>query len=98
MLSRHIAGGFAAGLMTHYRGEVRRLRGEGDDIDQALADYRAAAANPEPPPQSFRGIGLICRQRGQREEAREAFRRYLELAPAAPDAAFIKTYVEELSP
>lgn len=97
LLSRHLANGVAPELVTFYRGEVHRLRGENGDLDLALADYRSAAGGGKPPPRAFRGIGLILRQRGERQAAAEALRRYLDLAPDAPDAAFIKTYIEELT-
>jgi predicted Zn-dependent protease len=85
-------------LVYHYRGEVYRLRGEEGDPARALADYRAAADLPQPPPQVFRGMGLIARQQGDLQEARRAFRRYLEQAPEAPDVALIESYLSEEDP
>lgn len=97
LLTRLVKRRNIAGLVHFHRGEVYRLRGEGGDQDLALADYRASAEAPNPPPAAFRGIGLIARQRGQSAEALQAFGRYLELAPEAPDSAFIKTYMSELN-
>lgn len=97
LLTRLITSGAAAGLTYYYRGELYRLRGNAGDQDSALADYRASAADSNPPAQAFRGIGLIARQRGQRLDAVQAFGRYLELAPDAPDSLFIKGYISELS-
>jgi predicted Zn-dependent protease len=97
LLSRQIERGYAAELMSYYRGETYRLRGQAGDLDLALADYQTAATGTNPPPPAFRGIGLISRQRGQRQEAIQALSRYLELAPDAPDAAFIKSYISELN-
>lgn len=95
LLSRHIARGYAPGLMHFHRGEIYRLRGNADDQELALADYRAAAASPNPPVRAYRGIGLIARRCGRNADAAQAFARYLELAPDAPDAALIKTYLSE---
>lgn len=78
------------------RGEVYRLRAKGNDLDNALADYQAAVAIGGAPPDTHRGLGLIYRQRNQAAAARESFERYLESAPAAPDSAMIKSYLEEL--
>jgi regulator of sirC expression with transglutaminase-like and TPR domain len=39
---------------------------------------------------------MIQRMRDQPAEARTNLLRYLELAPQAPDAGMIKSYVEEL--
>ncbi|MDO8933482.1 MAG: M48 family metallopeptidase [Rhodocyclaceae bacterium] len=97
LLSRHIAAGNSTGLMTFHRGEVYRLRGQVGDQELALADYLTSSLSANPPPPTFRGIGLISRQRGQRREAVQAFARYLELAPDAPDSSFIKAYISELS-
>lgn len=97
LLSRHVEHGFATELMTFYRGEAYRLRGQEGDLDRALTDYLAASRSSNPPPPAFRGIGLISRQRGQRQEAIQALTRYLDLAPQAPDASFIKSYITELS-
>lgn len=97
LLTRLLKRKAIAALVHFHRGEVYRLRGESGDLDLSLADYRAAVALPSPPPAAFRGIGLIARQRGQNAEALQAFGRYLELAPEAPDSAFIKTYMSELN-
>ncbi|MEY2633940.1 MAG: hypothetical protein RIR00_2594 [Pseudomonadota bacterium] len=83
-------------LIDFYRGELYRQRGQDGDQELALADYRRATQAPSPPAAAFRGIGLIARQRGRNDEARAAFSRYLELAPEAPDAAFIRNYLTEL--
>lgn len=84
------------GMIYCYRGEAHRLRGEAGDIDLALRDYGLAAQTPQPVPRAFRGIGLVERQRSRPVEAAQAFRRYLDLAPAAPDAGLIRSYLEEL--
>jgi predicted Zn-dependent protease len=96
LFSRRIASGNSPALARYYRGEVYRLRGQPGDLDLAWADYQAAAADATPPSPAFRGIGLLARQRGQKDEARQAFVRYLELAPDAPDSALIRAYLEEL--
>ena len=96
LLSRRVGNGDAGGLMQYYRGEVHRLRGAAGDHDLALKDYQAAVAGDRPPAPAFRGIGLVARQRGQKDEARQAFARYLDLAPEAPDAALIKSYISDL--
>lgn len=96
LFSRLIERGKIAGPAYFYRGETYRLRGEKGDLDLALSDYRQAIQLAGPPPQAHRGIGLIQRQRNQREEALSALSRYIELAPGAPDAELIKTYLLEL--
>ena len=78
------------------RAETYRLRGANDDLDKAIGDYKAALAIDGVPPEAYRGLGMIQRQRDQPAEARANLLRYIELAPQAPDAAMIKSYVEEL--
>jgi predicted Zn-dependent protease len=96
LLTRMLASVPAEPEYAFARGEVYRLRGGEADLDAALADYRAAATLGGEPPQAHRGMAMIFRARGQAREARESFRRYLELAPDAPDAPMIRNYVEEL--
>jgi predicted Zn-dependent protease len=78
------------------RGEVYRLRGGETDVQAALDDFRAAAALGNEPPETHRGLGMIYRQQKRGAEARASFDRYLELAPQAPDALMIRSYLEEL--
>jgi predicted Zn-dependent protease len=92
MLGRH---GNHPGLL-YYRGETRRLRAADGDLDRAQADLQAAAAAEAGPPQAYRALGQLYRSRNDPVAARESFSRYLERAPTAPDAALIKTYLDEL--
>jgi predicted Zn-dependent protease len=78
------------------RGETYRLRGGSEDLDKALADYKTALAVEGVPAEAYRGLGMIQRLRDQPAEARTNLLRYLELAPQAPDAGMIKSYVEDL--
>ena len=80
-----------------YRGELFRVRGEkGDDL-LAIAQYRQAISGPEAPPAAHRNLGLVLRRSGQKELARDAFQRYVELAPDANDRAMVDAYIQELS-
>lgn len=85
-----------APLALFHRGEVYRLRGDSGDAEQALADYVTASEMPNPPPEVFRGLGFVYRQRGQSKDAAQAFARYLQMAPSAPDTAFIQSYISDL--
>lgn len=80
------------------RGEVYRRRARQSDFDQesALEDFRAAIAAGHEPPQTHRSLGMIYRARKDAAAAQASFARYLELAPQAPDAAMVRTYIEEL--
>lgn len=82
--------------LLYARAEAKRLRGQDKDVEQALADLNAASALPEAPAQAHRSLGLLLRERKDNAGAAAAFTRYLEAAPAAPDAGLIKTYLSEL--
>lgn len=97
LLTRLIDGGRSVGYARFSRGEVYRLRGKDGDLDHAFSDYQAAAELGDAPPQAHRGIGLIARNRGDRNTARHALGRYLEQMPEAPDAALMRSYLSELN-
>lgn len=80
------------------RGEVFRMRSVEKDADAALADFRAAIAAGSEPAATHRSLGLMLRQRNETAEARSSLMKYLEMAPDAPDAALIKTYLAEMGP
>lgn len=81
---------------VYARGEVYRLRARDNDLDLAVADYLTAIAIGSEPPETHRGLGAIQRSRKQLAEARASYRRYLEVAPNAPDSPMIRSYLEEL--
>jgi beta-barrel assembly-enhancing protease len=78
------------GLLRFYEGEVWRLRGAKGDDALAGRSYAAAVAYPDAPPDAWRALGYQLIKEGRREEGQAALRRYLSLAPQAPDAAMIR--------
>lgn len=95
LLTRALARPAAQTEYLYARGEVYRLRGKESDLDASIADFKAAGAKGGEPPETHRALGLIYRARNQLPDAKASFQRYLELAPQAPDASMIKTYMEE---
>lgn len=95
LLTRALGRGVYQGEYLYARGEVYRLRAKEGDFEASFADFTAAAALGGEPPQTHRGLGLIHRARKAAPDAKASFQRYLELDPQAPDAAMIKTYIEE---
>ncbi|HEX5061203.1 MAG TPA: hypothetical protein VFV99_17675 [Kofleriaceae bacterium] len=68
------------------------------DTSGALASLRTAlAANPNHAP-TWRGLGLVFEKMGEKDQARVAYKRYLQLAPGAGDAEQIKGRLERLQP
>jgi predicted Zn-dependent protease len=85
--------GLADGPLYAAWGEVLRIRNDRGDRERALALYRQALARADAPPEAWRGLGLLLRRDGDAVAATAAFRRYLELAPDAPDAALVRSYL-----
>ncbi|HTL33824.1 MAG TPA: hypothetical protein VL326_11900 [Kofleriaceae bacterium] len=66
------------------------------DTAGALASLRTSlAANPNYAP-TWRGLGLVFEKMGEKEQARAAYKRYLQLAPGATDTEQIKGRLERL--
>jgi eukaryotic-like serine/threonine-protein kinase len=76
-------------LMT----EAERLLGQGEVVGACEKGEAHKRMSPTEP-RVHRFLGRCYMRAGQPERARESFRRYLELAPDAPDGAFIKSIVK----
>jgi len=57
---------------------------------RALALYREAVRQDPNAADAWRGLGAVSTHMGQPVDARRAFRKYLELAPRAPDAGRVR--------
>ncbi|MDQ3039032.1 MAG: M48 family metalloprotease [Pseudomonadota bacterium] len=84
------------GLLTFYLGEAHRRRGLGDDKGKAASLYAQAITLPGSPPAAWREHGFALRGSGNSTGARAALKRYLQLAPAAEDRAFVQRELERL--
>lgn len=73
--------------------DIHRRRNAEGDAALALAAYRRIADSPDAPAGAHRGIGLVLFKQGDKAGAATALRRYLELAPAAADRAYIEDYL-----
>jgi predicted Zn-dependent protease len=96
MLDRKLKDQPQRGDYIYCRAEARRLRGKDEDLAQAEQELGAAVDMKNTPPQAHRSLGLLLRAKQDKAAAAAAFSRYLELAPAAPDAGIIKVYISEL--
>jgi predicted Zn-dependent protease len=79
-----------------YLGEAYRLRGEEGDAGQAVNAYHKAATLAPSFAPGYRSLGLYYMKSGQKEQAASYFSRYLELAPDAPDRAYIEMYRSQM--
>jgi hypothetical protein len=81
------------GMLRFYEGEVWRLRGARGDNVLAAQSYAAAVAYPDAPAEAWRAHGYSLMKTGRHQEGRTALRRYLALAPNAPDAPMVRQAV-----
>jgi uncharacterized protein HemY len=78
----------------YFLGEAYRLRGK--DGDEALAREayaRAVQSAPEFAP-SYRALGVLAMKQNEFAAAAQHFEKYLALAPAAKDRAYVEQYYE----
>jgi predicted Zn-dependent protease len=95
LLERHAAIGVDPALIEFYRGEMFRQRaGDGDAI-RARDAYAASVAMGHPVPDAYRNLGYFYTKAGDRQAARENFKRYLEVVPDADDRAMIEFYLQD---
>lgn len=93
VFDRQIKGGRAVGEVLYYKGELYRRRGKDGDEAMALGFYHEACETAGTPPEALRAVGLLRWRRGEKERAREYFRRYLAAKPDAGDREMIKSYL-----
>ena len=84
------------GLVQFFRGEFFRLRRDEGDDAKALTAYQSAVEDGGAPAEAFRSLGLVHWARGDTEQARQAFERYLTEEPLAEDRAMIESYLERI--
>jgi len=76
-------------------GDIRRQRGEGDDIERAKDHYQRAISINLSYPDSHKGVGLIYYKRGEKTLAKKALEFYLSLSPHALDRGHIEEYIHQ---
>ncbi|NIR31298.1 MAG: tetratricopeptide repeat protein [Gammaproteobacteria bacterium] len=96
LLDRLMQTGTGLGELHYYQGELLRRRGDEGDLEEALTVYRQALEYPDAPARTWRDLGFAYWSLERPTDAREAFERYLALAPAAGDSAMIRSYIERL--
>ncbi len=96
LLERLIARDGANGRLMYARGETYRMRAEEGDLTRAIDALDAAVDQPDAPAEAWRSLGLCQQDAKANEPARQAYLRYLEQAPDAPDAEMIHSYIQSL--
>lgn len=83
----------ALGELKYTEAEVYRRRRKDGDMEKALALYQDALKLEGYPPQLYRAMGTVLSRLDRPAEAKEAFQKYLEAAPDAPDHRLIRQMV-----
>lgn len=96
LLDQLIKRGFGLGELHFFQGELYRLRGEDEDTQKAIAAYRKAEDTSNPPPETYRSLGLLLSRIDNVVGARLAFERYLQVRPDAEDRKMVKSYISGL--
>lgn len=86
--------GWTADLL-YARGELYRGRGHPRDLLNAANFYREALDLDPDLHEAWRGMGLALLRGGEAAQGSDALRTYLELAPAAKDAAMLRMMIGE---
>jgi beta-barrel assembly-enhancing protease len=97
LFSRMIKNNGSDASLHFARGEVYRQRNAPEDFQLALDDLSRAAVLVGPPALTFRSLGLIHKQRGDKLRATQSFEKYVTYAPHAGDVELIKQYLAELA-
>lgn len=80
----------------YYLGEAYRQRGQEGDETRARDAYLTAVKNAPRFAPSYRALGIQYMKQNDRPNARSYLKRYLDLAPNAPDRAYIAQYHADL--
>lgn len=78
------------GMLRFHEAEIWRLRNRAGDDQRAAQGYATAVLYPDAPADAWRWHGLSLIKQGRQTEGKSALLRYLQMAPNAPDAPFIR--------
>lgn len=81
----------------HYcLGELFRQRGEEGDREKAEKEYQLAVQYNPSYPEPYKGLGVVYYKKGDKEEARAQFEKYLSLVPNPSDKGYIEQYLQSI--
>jgi predicted Zn-dependent protease len=95
MLKRHLSMGIDKGLVHFFHGEMYRQRDAAGDRELATDAYMKSINLGSPPPEAYKNLGYLSLKAKDMAQAREHFRKYLEVYPDASDRAMIEFYLED---
>lgn len=83
--------------LAFYIGEAYRQRSNDGDAKLAIEAYERVMGWPNPPPQTYRSLGLLHMSRGDNAASSAAFGEYLRRQPDADDRDMIRSYMSRTS-
>lgn len=95
MLKRHLNMGIEPSLVHYFHGEMYRQRDQEGDRERAKDSYLRSIELGSAPPAAYKNLGYLSLKRKDMAEARQHFKKYLEIDPDATDRAMIEFYLEE---
>ena len=94
LLARLLGLSQAKAETEYFAAEMYRRRAREGDFVRARDAYRKAIAEGGAPPESWRGLGLVQQQLGEKQAAMDAWSTYLQLSPEAEDRAVIESWLQ----
>ena len=94
-LLERLAGDAWTADLLFARGELYRRRGKPRDLVHAAGFYRNALASDPSLVDAHYGLGLSLLRSGSREEGKSALTTYLMARPDAPDAAILRSLIQQ---
>ena len=85
------------GLLAYYRAEAYRQRRGDGDLAKAREAYAAAAAYPDAPSATWRVLGDLAAQAGDKPAAKTAYETYLVRTPDAQDRWMVEAGLKKLT-
>jgi len=76
----------------YYLGEAYRMRGEAGDSLRSVEAYKYTIVHAPQFVASYRALGIHYMKAKKMQQAEKHFSKYLQLAPDAPDRAYIENY------
>lgn len=95
ILERHTRIGVEPGLVNYFFGEMYRQRGDEGDQELAVAAYTKSVESNLAPPEAHKNLGYLYLKAKNNQQAKDSFRKYLEINPEASDRAMIEFYLAE---
>jgi predicted Zn-dependent protease len=93
-LEKYLRRGSEDAQAYYLYGEILRQRDRQDDMKTAMGYFKKSISLDPSLPAPHKAMGLILYKEGQKHLAKKFFESCLQLAPSAPDSAYIRGYLK----